>query len=90
MTHDEPLAAVEALTVESQQIGAQMDAMRERRREIKQQIHKLLAHEKLARFAAENPGVVAAMRVDAEVPGAVVEVSAAEALAAMAAAAGGT
>jgi prefoldin subunit 5 len=80
MTAAEIQAKIEALTAESQTLGAQIDQIRDRRREIKDETHTLLRTLRLLDRAG------GAVPVDATAEGATVEVTAEEMLEGMLAA----
>jgi prefoldin subunit 5 len=76
MNTEQIKARIDALVAENQALGAQIDALREHRRAINAEVAKLNQAYRLA----------AALGPEVEVPGATVDVSGAELLAAMSAA----
>ena len=78
---------IDALVAESQALGAQVDVIRERRREISVQIAGLQNDLAIEHALASNPALVEALRNkrDAIAPGATVSVSASDVIRAMAA-----
>ena len=82
-----PQEKIDALTLESQTLGVQVDAIRERRRAINAEIAQLQNDLVIESALASNPALVEALRArqDATAPGAVVSVTGAEVIRAMAA-----